>query len=145
MRKKLFREHYHAHEKCMIGLCWKKYKNNKIPNEQPAFRCQPAFRSHSQSLTNKLFSSFLFVSLSYAWWKKYFFTHFTMILIVFDHANACASMRSLVEIHNTYFFGVKLMFVGVVKFGQIQKVMFVVVIIFRSYSNQFSVILIRSN
>ena len=44
-----------------------------------------------------------------------------------------------------YFFGVKLMFVGVVKFGQIQKVMFVVVIIFRSYSNQFSVILIRSN
>ena len=33
--------------------------------------------------------------------KCYFFTHFTMILIVFDHANACASMRSLVEIHNT--------------------------------------------
>ena len=24
-----------------------------------------------------------------------------MILIVFNHANACASMRSLVEIHNT--------------------------------------------
>ena len=23
-----------------------------------------------------------------------------MILIIFDHANACASMRSLVEIHN---------------------------------------------
>ena len=44
-----------------------------------------------------------------------------------------------------YFFGVKLMFVGVVKFGQIQKIMFVVVIIFWSYSNRFSVILIWSN
>ena len=43
------------------------------------------------------------------------------------------------------FFGVKLMFVGAVKFGQIQKITFVVVIIFRSYSYQFSVILIRSN
>ena len=33
-------------------------KNNKIPNEQPAFRCLPAFGIHSQSLTNKLFLSF---------------------------------------------------------------------------------------
>ena len=30
-------------------------------------------------------------------WK----THFWMFLIVFDPANACASMRSLVEIHNS--------------------------------------------
>ena len=57
-----------------------------------------------------------------------------------------------------YFFGVKLMFVGVMNFGQIQKIRFVVVNIFwsysnnkahrceifRSYSNQFSFILIRS-
>ena len=44
------------------------------------------------------------------------------------------------------FFGVKLMLVvGVMKFGQIQKVRFVVVKIFRSYSNQFSVILIWSS
>ena len=28
----------------------KSTKNNKIPNEQPAFGCQPAFGSHSQSL-----------------------------------------------------------------------------------------------
>ena len=57
------------------------------------------------------------------------------------------------------FFGVKLMFIGVMYFGQIQKIMFVVVNIFwsysnnkvhrceifRSYSNQFSVLLIQSN
>ena len=43
--------------------CKKRTKNNKIPNEQPAFGCQPAFGSHSQSLTNKLFSSFFFMSL----------------------------------------------------------------------------------
>ena len=44
-------------------------KNNqkhKIPNEQPAFGCQPAFRSHSQSLTNKLFSSFFLMSITWA-------------------------------------------------------------------------------
>ena len=33
--------------------------------------------------------------------QRFFFTHFIMILIVFDHANTCASMRSLVEIHNS--------------------------------------------
>ena len=44
----------------------------------------------------------------------------------------------------TYFFGVKLMFVGVLKFGQVQNVRFFGVKIFRSYSNQFSVIFIRS-
>ena len=43
-----------------------------------------------------------------------------------------------------YFFGVKLMFVGVVNFGQVQKIRFVGVNIFRSYSNQFSVIFIWS-
>ena len=36
------------------------------------------------------------------WWKKYFFHHFLMFFIIFDHANECASMRSLVEIHNIY-------------------------------------------
>ena len=41
-------------------------KNNKIPNEQPAFGCQQAFGSHSHSLTNKLFSSFFFTSLTWA-------------------------------------------------------------------------------
>ena len=58
-----------------------------------------------------------------------------------------------------YFLGVKLMFVGVMNFGQIKKIRFVVVNIFRSYSinkvrrceifwsysNQFLVILIRSS
>ena len=42
-----------------------------------------------------------YTSLSCTRWKKYFFHHFQIFYIVFDHANACASMRSLVEIHNT--------------------------------------------
>ena len=87
----------------------KKYKNNKIINEQPALRCQPAFGSHSQMLTNKLFF-FVFlrkplVCLSCAWWKRYFLTHFQVFLIVFDHVNACASMYLLVEIHNSHLWG----------------------------------------
>ena len=44
----------------------KRTKHNKIPNEQPGFGCQPAFRSHSQLLTNKLFSLFFIESLSWA-------------------------------------------------------------------------------
>ena len=44
-----------------------------------------------------------------------------------------------------YFLGVKLMFVGVANFSQIKKIRFVIVNIFRSYSNQFLVILIRSS
>ena len=71
------------------------------PNEQTVFGCQPAFGSHSQSLTNKLFSSFFFVSLSCAWWKRCFFIHFWMFLTMRVHVQACASMPSLVEIHNT--------------------------------------------
>ena len=40
---------------------WKTLENDEksnISNEQPAFGCQPAFGSHSQSLTNKLFLRF---------------------------------------------------------------------------------------
>ena len=33
-------------------------------------------------------------------WKRYFFHDFWMFSIVFDHANAWASMRLLVKIHN---------------------------------------------
>ena len=36
--------------------------------------------------------------------KKYFFDNFQGIFIVFDHMNACASMHSLVEIHNMHCF-----------------------------------------
>ena len=43
------------------------------------------------------------------------------------------------------FLRVKLMFVGVMNFGQIQKIRIVIVKIFRSYSNQFSVISIWSS
>ena len=79
----------------MSMLCTKKLKFNKIPNEQPAFRCQPAFWSHSQSLTNKLFSSFFFVSLSYASRahdeKRTFFIIFKCFL----------SFWTMVKIHNS--------------------------------------------
>ena len=51
-----------------------------------------------------VFCSFCYMSVSCAWRKmfwKNFFNDFRMFLIVFGHANACASMCSLVEIHNT--------------------------------------------
>ena len=44
-----------------------------------------------------------------------------------------------------YFWGVKVMFVGFMNFGRIQKIGFVVVKIFQSYSNKFLVILIWSS
>ena len=78
-------------------------KNYKNPNERPAFGCQPAFGSHSQSLTNKLFSSIFFMRLTWASHandEKVTFYHFWMFFIFFNHANACASMPLLVEIHN---------------------------------------------
>ena len=74
----------------MHCACRKKYKNKKIPNEQPAFSCQPAFVSHSQSLTKKLFSLFFFVSLSCASRKRYFFHLF---FIFFCHFRPCKRMR----------------------------------------------------
>ena len=80
-------------------------KNDKNPNEQPDFGCQPAFGSHSQSLTNKLFSLFFFMRLTWASHmhdgKGTFFHHFPMFSVDINHANACTSMRSLVEIHNS--------------------------------------------
>ena len=79
----------------------------KIPNEQPAFGCQPAFGSHSQSLTNKLFSSFFFVRLTWAscmcaWWKRYFFIIFqclSLFLTMQTHAQACIRWSK----YTTYF------------------------------------------
>ena len=50
------------------------------------------------------FCTFFYTSNACEWYKcslKNFFTHFQMFLIFFDHANACANMRLLVEIHNT--------------------------------------------
>ena len=55
----------------------KTVKNKENPQELPAFSCQPAFGSHSQSLINKLFSSFFYMSLMWAFHafeiKRYFF------------------------------------------------------------------------
>ena len=59
--------------------------------------CQPAFGSHSQSLTNELFSSFFLMRLTWAscmcaWWKRYFFIIFqclSLFLTMQTHAQAC--------------------------------------------------------
>ena len=40
------------------------------------------------------------MSLSYVWWKRYFFHDFWMFFIFFNHVNACANMHLLVKIHN---------------------------------------------
>ena len=83
---------------------WKRSKtsenDNKIPNEQPAFGCQPAFGSHSQSLTNNIFSSFFFIFLPYSscalheplvrMMEKILFSLFSN---VFDRFQPCQRMR----------------------------------------------------
>ena len=92
VKKYLF---HHAHERHKRGLRRKTKK--KV--------CWSAIGSDSQKLVDTLklvahleFCCFLYffiflrepyVSLSCAWWKRYFFTHFRMFLIVFDHAKAC--------------------------------------------------------
>ena len=43
-----------------------------------------------------------YMSLSYTWCKKYVFDDFRAFFVLFDHANAGASMHSLVKIHNIY-------------------------------------------
>ena len=73
-----------------------------------------AFRSDSQTLVDsqKLVApqqfcrnlSFLFMSQLWAWWKLVKINdYFEAFSIVFNHANACARMHLLVEIHNTYY------------------------------------------
>ena len=76
--------------KCNGAVTWK-LKWNELPK-----RRECAFGSHSQSLTNKLFFPFFFaflpepcVSLSWAWWKRYFFTNFRVFLTMQMHAQAC--------------------------------------------------------
>ena len=79
----------------MSNACaWRKMfsersKNNKISNEQPAFRCQPAFGSHSQLLTNKLFSSFIFMHLTWASRTHDGKGTFSSFSNVFDRFRAC--------------------------------------------------------
>ena len=85
---------------CTQAHMYKKItKNFKIPNEQPAFRCQPDFGSHSQSLTNKLFSSVSSCALHEPLVHMMVKVLFSSFLNVFDHAYECASMHALVEIH----------------------------------------------
>ena len=46
---------------------------------------------------------------------RYFYHHFWIFFIVFDHANACASMHSLVEIYNTHMWFMSNCFAWLVK------------------------------
>ena len=76
---------------------------HEIIEEQPAFECQPAFGSHSETLKNCIFLHVLAWALLESLMctiKKYFLNIFWVFFIVFEHENPCASMRSLVEIHN---------------------------------------------
>ena len=60
-----------------------------------------SMESESGDIENADFNQFAYVSLSCIQWKKYLFGNFQAFFIVFDHVNTCASMRLLVEIHNT--------------------------------------------
>ena len=80
---------FENHRKSTFSIMSMRDSWNKIPNEQPSFGCQTALGSHSQSQTNKLFSSFFFTSLSYAWWKRYFLWFSN----VFHHFRPCKHMR----------------------------------------------------
>ena len=64
---------------------------------------------------------------------------------MFQLVRACEQGLGVQADRTSIFFGVKLMFVGVMNFGQVQEIRFVVMTFFWSYSNQFSVVLIRSS
>ena len=91
---------------CCVFRRWKTFENcEKVPF--------PSFARESLSITDQQTFFFIFLhasnmSLSCTWWKSYFFHHFLMIFIVFDHTNACASICLLVKIHNSYHFHVRL-------------------------------------
>ena len=76
-------------------------KNNKILNEQPAFGCQPAFGSHSQSLTNKLFSSCVLHEPLMHMMKKILFSSFSNIFFFLDQ---CVSWSKYTTNMNIYQF-----------------------------------------
>ena len=95
-----------ASKLCTIGL----------PDDIPPIEYQinPVFDPHCIRQTNSMSSDFLFVlnaissifySISVGFLliekKESINVNDYMILIVFDHANACASMCLLVKIHNT--------------------------------------------
>ena len=50
---------------------------------------------------NQIFLREPYISLLWAWWKKYVFDNFRAVFVIFDHANTCVCKRLLVEIHNT--------------------------------------------
>ena len=46
-------------------------------------------------------SAVIYISYKLDLRNKHFFDEFQAFFVVFNHANSCASMRLLVEIHNT--------------------------------------------
>ena len=84
-----------------MGMVKNDEKHWKIMKKVPFPSC--AQEAHVRRMKKNVEKSLHepYISLLYAWWKRYFFHDFRMFSILFDHANACASMHSLVEIHNT--------------------------------------------
>ena len=87
---------------CVFRPAWKKFENHEKVNfltcvQEVHLRC-----------VNENEEKSLLVSdwewLPKAGWhpKASFFHDFQMFFIVFDHASTCASMRSLVKIHNNH-------------------------------------------
>ena len=81
---------------CMKGSCRKTIGNNQIPNEQPAFGCEPDFVSRSQSLAHKLFSLCFYKGPICeplgTLWKRYFLITsecFSLFSTMRTHAQEC--------------------------------------------------------
>ena len=74
---------------------WASHEANQKSKWATSFWVQPAFGSHSQSLTNKLFSSFLFVCLT---WASRMHDKKDTLFMIFEWF----SLFSLVKIHNKW-------------------------------------------
>ena len=96
----------HVHDDVLWKTLQKKNKKEQNSKWAPSVWVSTSFwESPPIADQQTFFFVFLrepYLSLSCAWWKRYFLTHFQVFLIVFDHGNACTSMHSLVEIHNIW-------------------------------------------
>ena len=58
-------------------------------------------RKHSK-IMKKVFLHEPYMSLSHAWWKKYFFHDFQMFSIIFDHAQACVRWSKYTTVQSCF-------------------------------------------
>ena len=99
------------HACACVGMVENDQKHSKISKKVPLKCLKVTATKLALSLWQNffIFSWFFLVflrkplvCLSCAWWKRNFFHNFQLFFVGFDHANACASMRSLVKIHNSW-------------------------------------------